>query len=153
LHHGVLWSDVLQQQPKFGDIPLAVAQPIYRPTLNVLTVHPERLIESAVCGDNTQILIKNQERIADRIHERLRERGRLIEVDKRLAVRRRQGGAWWGARSIVRRFHVCPPELSCCISKLTNFRPFRRCEIHQQNGRGRNSTFASSTKRRISLSC
>jgi len=28
LHHGVLWSDVLQQQPKFGDIPLAVAQPM-----------------------------------------------------------------------------------------------------------------------------
>src|ERR1700746_3122025 len=54
LHHGVLWRDVLQQQPKFGDIPLAIAQPIYRPTLNVLTIHPARLIESGVCSDDTQ---------------------------------------------------------------------------------------------------
>ena len=132
LHHGVLWRDVLQQQPKFGDIPLAIAQPIYRTTLNVLTIHPERLIESAICSDNAQVLIENQERIADRIHDRLRERVRFIEVYERLVVRPRQRGSWSGARSIVRRFHICPPKLSSCISKLTNFRPLRRREIHQQ---------------------
>ena len=90
LHHGVLWRDVLQQQPKFGNIPLAIAQPIYRTTLNVLTIHPERLMESAVSSDNAQVLIENQERIADRIYDRLRERVRFIELYERLAVRPRQ---------------------------------------------------------------
>jgi hypothetical protein len=89
LHHGVLWRDVLQQQPKLGDIPLAIAQPIYRTTLNVLTIHPECLMESAVCSDNAQVLSEHQERIADRIYDRLRERVRFIEVYERLAVRTR----------------------------------------------------------------
>ncbi|HEV2699686.1 MAG TPA: hypothetical protein VGU90_16965 [Terriglobales bacterium] len=93
LHHGVLWRNVLQQQPKLGDIPLAIAQPIYRTTLNVLTIHPECLMESAVCSDNAQVLIENQERIADRIYDRLRERVRFIEVYERLAVRPRQRGS------------------------------------------------------------
>ena len=83
LHHGVLWRDVLQQQPKLGDIPLTIAQPINRTTMNVLTIHPERLIESAVRSDNTQVLIENQERIADRIYDRLRERVRFVEVYER----------------------------------------------------------------------
>jgi hypothetical protein len=51
-------------------------------------------MESAVCSDDTQSLIENQERIADRIHDRLRERVRIIEVYERLAVRPRQRGSW-----------------------------------------------------------
>jgi hypothetical protein len=94
LHHGVLWRNVLQQQPKLGDIPLAIAQPIYRTTLNVLTIHPERLMESAVCSDNAQVLIENQERIADRIHDRLGERVPSIGIHERPAVRPRQCGSW-----------------------------------------------------------
>ena len=62
--------------------------------MNILTIHPERLMESAVCSDNTQVLIENQERIADRIYDRLRERVRLIEVYERLTVRPRQRGSW-----------------------------------------------------------
>jgi hypothetical protein len=58
-HHGVLRRDFLQQQPKLGDIPLAIAQSVNRTTLNVLTTHPERLMESAVCSDDTQVLIEN----------------------------------------------------------------------------------------------
>jgi hypothetical protein len=94
LHYGVLWRNVLQQQSKFGDIPLAIAQPINGPTLNVPTIHPERLMESAVCGDNAQVPIENQERIADRIYDRLREQVRFIEVHERLVVGPRQCGAW-----------------------------------------------------------
>jgi hypothetical protein len=63
---------------KLGDIPLAVAQSAKRTTLNVLTTHPERLMESAVCSDDTQVLIENQEGIADRIHDRLGERTRSL---------------------------------------------------------------------------
>jgi hypothetical protein len=94
LHHGVLWRDVLQRQPKFGDIPLAIAQPINRTTLNALTIYPECLMEGAVCGDNAQVLIENQERITDRIHDRLGERVRIIDVCERQAVTRRQRGSW-----------------------------------------------------------
>jgi hypothetical protein len=76
----MLRRDVLQQQPKLGNIPLAIAQPVNRTTLNVLKMHPECLVESAVCGDDTQVLIEDQQRIADRIHDRLGERVPSIEV-------------------------------------------------------------------------
>jgi hypothetical protein len=46
-------------------------------------------MESAVFSDNAQVLIEHQERIADRIYDRLRERVRFIEVYERLAVRTR----------------------------------------------------------------
>jgi hypothetical protein len=54
--------------------------------MNVLTIHPERLIESAVCSDDTQVLIENQERIADRIHDGLRKRARIVEVYEQWAM-------------------------------------------------------------------
>ena len=44
---------------KLRHIPLAIAQSVNRTTLNVLTTHPERLMESAVCSDDTQALIEN----------------------------------------------------------------------------------------------
>jgi hypothetical protein len=47
-------------------------------------------VESAVCSDNAQVLIENQERIADRIYDRPRGRVRFIEVYERLVVRPRQ---------------------------------------------------------------
>jgi hypothetical protein len=37
-------------------------------------------MESAVCGDDTQVLIEDQERIADRIDDRLGEHAPGIEV-------------------------------------------------------------------------
>jgi hypothetical protein len=43
-------------------------------------------MESAVCGDYTQVLIEDQERIADRIDDRLGERTPSIEVYEQLAV-------------------------------------------------------------------
>ena len=74
LHHGVPRRDFLQQQPKFGDIPLASAQPVNWATLNVLRVHSKRSAEGAARRDDTQLLIKDQKGIADRIHDRLGER-------------------------------------------------------------------------------
>ena len=89
LHRGVLWGDVRQQQPKLRDIPLAVAQLVNRTTLDVLTVHPERPIECAVGGDDAQILIEDQLRITDRVHNRLGERARIIQIYEQLSVRYR----------------------------------------------------------------
>jgi len=151
LHHGVLGRNVLQQQPKLGDIPLAISQPIYRTTLNILTIQLERLMESAVCSDDAQVLIENQERIADRIYDRLRERVRFVEIYERLVVRPRQRGSWTGARSIVRRFHISTlqessplqraPKTSSCrplaTSVFPNFRANLCCDpppsgLHRQ---------------------
>ena len=54
--------------------------------MNVLKIHPERLKESAVCRDDTQVLIENQEWIADRIHDGLGERARIVEVYEQRAI-------------------------------------------------------------------
>src|SRR5271170_5345260 len=115
LHHGVLWRDFPQQQSKLGDIPLTNTKLVNWTTLNVLRVHPKRSTEGAACGDDTQLLIEDQKRIADRIHDRLGERAPGIEVDGQLTARPRQRGSRYGARSIVRRFHVhlqevCSPK-------------------------------------------
>ena len=93
-HHRVLWRDVLQQQSKLGNIPLAVTQRVNRTTLKVLTIHPERLLESAICSNDAQTLIEDQEGVTDRIHDRLRKRAHFIEVYERLAVRPRPRGSW-----------------------------------------------------------
>jgi len=60
--------------------------------VNVLKIHPERLIEGAVCSDDTQMLIEDQQRIAYRIHDPFGERARVIEIYDQPAVRQRQRG-------------------------------------------------------------
>jgi hypothetical protein len=74
--------------------------------MNVLTLHPERLIESAVCRDDTQVLIENQEGIADRIHDGLGERARIVEVYEQWASGQGQRVCRPGALSMVQRFHI-----------------------------------------------
>ena len=86
LHRGMPGPDIFQKQSKLGDIPLSIAQPVNRPAVNVLTVQLERLIESAVGGDDAQAPVEDKQRIAERVHNRLRERARVVEVSDRLAV-------------------------------------------------------------------
>ena len=102
----MLRCHAFQQQAKLGNIPLAIAQPVNRAAMNVLKIHPERLIESAVCRDDTQILVENQEGIADRIHDRLGERAGIVEVYEQWATGQGQRVCRPGALSIVQRFHV-----------------------------------------------
>ena len=108
LHHGVVRRDIFQQEPKRGDIPLPVAQCVNRTILNVLTSHPERLTKSAVCADDTQILIQDEKGIADRIHDPLSERVHIIDIDidDQLPIGRGQGVRGRPALSIDQRFHV-----------------------------------------------
>src|ERR1700756_5619903 len=80
LHHAVLQGDIFQQQPKRGNIPLPVAQRVNRTILNALTGHTEGLAKSAVCSDDTQILIEHEKRIVDRIHDPLGERVHIIDI-------------------------------------------------------------------------
>ncbi len=108
LHRGVLGCHSFQQQPKLGDIPLAVTQPVNRTAMNVLKPHPEGLIESAVCRDDTQVLIENQEGFADRIHDRLGEQAPIIEIYEQRDIGQGQRVCRPGVLSIVQRRHVYP---------------------------------------------
>ena len=90
VHHGVLRQDFFQQHPELRDVPLAVAQRVDWTALNVLPVDLERQIERAARGDDLQVLIEDQERRADRIHDRLCERASIIDVHERLAIGRGQ---------------------------------------------------------------
>jgi len=80
-------------------------------------------MESAVCSDNAQTLIEHQERIADRIYDRLRERMRFIAVYEWLVVRPRQRGSWSGARPIVRGFHISTLQKALPSKEPQNFVP------------------------------
>jgi hypothetical protein len=106
LHDGVLRRDIFQQEPKRGNIPLPVTQRVNRTIFNVLTSHPERLTKSAVCADDTKVLIEDEKRIPDRIHDLLSKRVRIINVDERLPVGRGQGVRGKPALRIVQRFHL-----------------------------------------------
>jgi hypothetical protein len=86
LHHAVRRCDIFQQEPKRGNIPLSVTQRVNRTILDVLTSHPERLTKSAVRSDDTQILIEDEKRNMDRVHNPLGERVHIIDVDEPLPV-------------------------------------------------------------------
>ena len=108
LHHGVERRDILQQEPKRGNIPLPVAQRVNRTILKILTGHPERLTKSVVRADDTQILIQHQKGIPDRIHDPLGERVHIIDIDidDQLPIGRGQGVRGRPALSIDQRFHI-----------------------------------------------
>lgn len=92
LHHGMLGRDVLQEQPKLGNIPLSVAKGIKWTTLDILTVHRECKIKGTICGHDAQVLIEDQERLPDRIDNRLRERTPVVV--ERLPIWKDQRNAW-----------------------------------------------------------
>src|SRR6202035_450426 len=102
----VLRRDTSQQEPNLRNIRLTASQRVNRTILNVLTSHPERLTKSAVCSDDTKVLVKDEKGIADRIHHPLRERVHIIDVDDPFPIGRGQGGRGRPALSIDKRFHV-----------------------------------------------
>ena len=102
----MLRRDIFQQEPKRGNVPLPVGQRVNRTILNVLTSHPERLTKSAVCSDDTKVLIEDEKGIPDRIHDPLGERVHIIDVDDQFPIGRGQGVRGRPALSIDQRFHV-----------------------------------------------
>ena len=105
-HDGALRRDIFQQEPKRGNIPLPVAQRVNRTIFNVLTSYPERLTKSAVCADDTKMLIQDEKGIPDRIHDPLGESVHIIDidVDERLPIGRGQGVRGRSALSIDSTF-------------------------------------------------
>ena len=70
----------------------------------------ERKIEGAACGDDTQVLIEDQEGLADRIHDRLGERAPIVDIHEWLTVGRGQCVCQEWALQQVLRFHVYSPK-------------------------------------------
>jgi hypothetical protein len=79
-------------------------KPIYEDVRS--SARSERLTKSAVCADDTKVLIKNEKGIPDRINDPLGDRVHIIDVDERLPVGRGQEIRGKPALRIVQRFHV-----------------------------------------------
>jgi hypothetical protein len=54
--------------------------------LNILTIHPEHQIEGAICGDDAQVFIQDEEGLAKGIHNRLSEFVPIIDGEERLTI-------------------------------------------------------------------
>ena len=86
VHDRVLRQDPLQQQAQLGNVPLAVAEGVDRPALDVLAVHPEGQEERAARGDDAQILVEDQQRLADRVDDRLRQGAAVFDTAERVRI-------------------------------------------------------------------
>jgi hypothetical protein len=74
LHHALLGYDFFQQHAKLWNVPLSIAQRVEKPTFGVLGTDLECRIEGATRGDHPQVFVEDENRLADRIDDALRER-------------------------------------------------------------------------------
>lgn len=80
VHGGLLGNDRLQQQAKGRNIPLAVAERVEQRALGLRGVDFECLVEGAAGGQHAKFLIEDQERLGDRVDDRLRQRLRILDI-------------------------------------------------------------------------
>jgi hypothetical protein len=113
-HHALLGHDLLQKEMQLGNVPLAVAQCVEQPAQGVGRADPEGRTEGAAGREHTEILVEHQERLADRIDDRLREGARLLGPGEDVVVAQsRRRGLPGGRRSngySHRRRLVMPPR-------------------------------------------
>jgi hypothetical protein len=85
-HHRCPRQYLLQQQPEFRDVPLAVAQRVNRDALDFLPFDPEGQVERSAGGDDAQILIEDQQRLANRIDDRQGKRSCVVDTREEVNV-------------------------------------------------------------------
>ncbi len=71
VHGGVFGDDRLKQEPKRRDVPLAVAQGIEQAAQGVLRIDLKYFVEGSTGRQNSEVFVQNQERLVDRIDDRL----------------------------------------------------------------------------------
>jgi hypothetical protein len=64
LEGAALRNNVFEDGPEFRDVPLPVAQFEEQPALRLPGRHRESAIEGAACGNNAQIQIEHEKRLA-----------------------------------------------------------------------------------------
>jgi hypothetical protein len=88
VHHAVLGHDIFQQQSKPRNVPLTIAQCVKEPVLGIDPGHFECQIKRAARSEDTQILVEDQKRLSDSIHDSLCQCPGLAIFSERLTVRR-----------------------------------------------------------------
>ena len=82
LHHRVLGHDLFQKQTERGDVPLAVPERVEPPSLGVLSIDLEGQIKRAARRDDAQVLVEDEQGLADGVHDGLRQCGRIVALVK-----------------------------------------------------------------------
>jgi hypothetical protein len=79
-HRNVPRQDIRQLRFQFFDVPLAAGQRVERLILNLWSLDVEHMTKSAIRGDDAQMLVEDQQGIADRFHDRLGQGGPFIDL-------------------------------------------------------------------------
>src|SRR5579862_1796968 len=81
----------LQQLAQLRDVPLAAVDFIEQAPANILGDKPKGFVEGSACGNDTQIMIKHDQRVADGIDDGMRERNSVFDANERRILRLRRG--------------------------------------------------------------
>ena len=85
LHRTVLGQDISKQSTKFRRVPFTLAQFIKQLAPGFVGTDRECAIERAARGDDAQILVQHDERLAHGVDDRMCERRCVMAVDEVLA--------------------------------------------------------------------
>ena len=168
LHHRILRQDALQQQAQLGNVPLAVRQRIDARALNVLPFELEDRVERPAGGDDLQILVENEQRLADGIDDRLGQNAAVgysdegfVVIDGNLHLRQARNRAIrrFGTgpqRAKIETISGCnftdpPQSRSTCALRQAESSPNRRgiLEPDRQSHRGRSFSACGSCPARL----
>src|SRR5580693_1626068 len=72
VHDAMLRHDTFEEKPQLRDVPLTVAQRVERPPYRIGLRDLESQIERPARGEHAQVLIENEERLVNGVHDGLR---------------------------------------------------------------------------------
>ncbi len=75
---------------KLRDVPLTTVNLVKQTPTDIFVYEPKGLEEGAAGGDDTQVLIKNHEWVADGIDDCLRKRKSVPDIDERYGFHRKR---------------------------------------------------------------
>ena len=90
LDRATLGNDLFQKPSKRGDIPLALGQLVEQAALSLGRLCPERLVERAACREHAEIAIEHDQGLANRVHDGVGQRARLLDVARERSDRSSQ---------------------------------------------------------------
>src|SRR5580704_5165576 len=100
-HGSLLGNDFSKQQTKLRNIPLTVSEVIQKFALRVVGIHFERQIERSARGNDTKLVIENNERFSNRIDNSVRKCPSILDRGELLSkhVTTSQGGSLLNSQS------------------------------------------------------
>ena len=83
VEHRLIREDLFQKCPQHRNVPLAVTQRVKQPPLRIIAACLKRLVERAASGDDAQILVQHQQRLAHSVDDGAREGLPVLKCGKR----------------------------------------------------------------------